>query len=134
MDATTRGQSREDSLDRELEQSRLGALSRRPLLVAGLAALVFLVIAGGVIWWLYARQFEWTDDAFVDSRTVFVSPQVACLYRRVLALRRVGAGDDSTGSDVAARGYAGSTREALTVRTVLLMSYRSWDERPRPGS
>ena len=70
------GRAGKNSVDRELVQSRLGALSRRPLLVAGLAALVFLVIAGGVIWWLYARQFEWTDDAFVDSRTVFVSPQV----------------------------------------------------------
>jgi membrane fusion protein (multidrug efflux system) len=38
---------------------------------------IVAVLIGVVIWWLHARQFESTDDAFIDARTVIVSPQVA---------------------------------------------------------
>ena len=45
---------------------------------------VLLVVVGGVIvaallvdWWLHARNYESTDDAFIDSRTVQISAQVA---------------------------------------------------------
>lgn len=45
--------------------------------------MLFLVI-GGIIaaalligWWLHARNYESTDDAFIDSRTVQISAQVA---------------------------------------------------------
>jgi membrane fusion protein, multidrug efflux system len=44
---------------------------------------VFLLVAGGIIgaallvaWWLHARNYESTDDAFIDSRTVQISAQV----------------------------------------------------------
>jgi membrane fusion protein, multidrug efflux system len=43
-----------------------------------------LLVAGGIIgaallvaWWLHARNYESTDDAFIDSRTVQISAQVA---------------------------------------------------------
>jgi membrane fusion protein (multidrug efflux system) len=46
--------------------------------------LVTLVAIGGVVvllllfyWWLHARDFESTDDAFIDTRTVQISAQVA---------------------------------------------------------
>jgi membrane fusion protein, multidrug efflux system len=42
------------------------------LIIAGL-----LLIAGAVIWWLIARNYEDTDDAFVDTHIVHVSPQIA---------------------------------------------------------
>ena len=42
-----------------------------------LAALLMLVAVGALIWWLQARQFESTDDAYVDARTVAIAPQVA---------------------------------------------------------
>jgi membrane fusion protein (multidrug efflux system) len=38
---------------------------------------VLMVIAAGILWWLHARQFESTDDAFIDAHTVAISPQVA---------------------------------------------------------
>jgi membrane fusion protein, multidrug efflux system len=44
------------------------------------AAIVVLVIAVALtiwLWWLKARQFESTDDAFIDARTVDISSQVA---------------------------------------------------------
>ena len=44
---------------------------------------VLLLVAGGIIaaaslvaWWLHARNYESTDDAFIDSRTVQISAQV----------------------------------------------------------
>jgi membrane fusion protein, multidrug efflux system len=58
--------------------SRVSRRRRRPILlplllvVAGLAA-----IGGGVLWWLAARQYETTDDAFIDVHMVRVAPQVA---------------------------------------------------------
>jgi len=45
---------------------------------------VQLLVIGGIIaaallvgWWLHARNYESTDDAFIDSRTVQISAQVA---------------------------------------------------------
>jgi len=44
---------------------------------------VLLLVAGGIIaavllvaWWLHARNYESTDDAFIDSRTVQISAQL----------------------------------------------------------
>jgi membrane fusion protein (multidrug efflux system) len=46
--------------------------------------LMLLLVVGGIIgvtllaaWWLHARNYESTDDAFIDSRTVQISAQVA---------------------------------------------------------
>jgi membrane fusion protein (multidrug efflux system) len=50
------------------------------LAIAG-AALVLVVAA--VIWWLIARQYEDTDDAFIDTHIVHIAPQIA---GRILAV------------------------------------------------
>ncbi len=48
------------------------------------SSILVLVIIGGIIlaalvvaWWLHARNYESTDDAFIDARTVQISAQVA---------------------------------------------------------
>ena len=41
-------------------------------IIVGLA-----VVAGGVCYWLYARQFETTDDAFIDGHVSQISPQAS---------------------------------------------------------
>lgn len=38
---------------------------------------VLAAIAGGVIWWLNARHYESTDDAFIDARQFSIAPKVA---------------------------------------------------------
>ena len=38
---------------------------------------VLALIVGGIIWWLIARQYEDTDDAFIDTHIVHISPQIA---------------------------------------------------------
>jgi membrane fusion protein (multidrug efflux system) len=47
--------------------------------VAAIAGLVVIVaaIAAGIIWYLHARNFESSDDAFIDTRPVLISPQVS---------------------------------------------------------
>jgi membrane fusion protein, multidrug efflux system len=42
-----------------------------------LIVVVLILVAGGVIWWLDARNYEDTDDAFIDTHIIHVSPQVA---------------------------------------------------------
>jgi membrane fusion protein (multidrug efflux system) len=50
-----------------------------------LLAVVFgAALIGGIFWWLQARQWESTDDAFVDVHLVQVAPQVAGRVVRVL--------------------------------------------------
>src|SRR6202167_1557093 len=49
---------------------------RRGLVIAvaiGTAVVLLLL----VLWWLHARQYESTDDAFIDTRTVQISAQIS---------------------------------------------------------
>ncbi|TIU36131.1 MAG: biotin/lipoyl-binding protein, partial [Mesorhizobium sp.] len=52
-------------------------MRRHPYIAAIIAILILLVIAAVVIWWLNARHYEWTDDAFIDARTVTVGAEIA---------------------------------------------------------
>ena len=76
MDARTAEKGREDLARSSAEPSLFARLRRRPFVVAGIAILCLIVIAGVVVWWLNARQYESTDDAFIDARTVSISSQV----------------------------------------------------------
>jgi membrane fusion protein, multidrug efflux system len=58
--------------------SRVPRRRRRPILLPLLAAVAGLAaLGGGTLWWLEARQYESTDDAFIDAHMVRVAPQVA---------------------------------------------------------
>ena len=61
------------------ERARL----RRPLLFGGLALLIIVAVIGGILWWLHARHYESTDDAFIDGHMVQVSPEIAGRIVRV---------------------------------------------------
>lgn len=55
---------------------------KRKLLFAGGAFLLIAVIAG-IGYWIYARQFESTDDAFIDGDIVQISPHVPAYVKKV---------------------------------------------------
>jgi membrane fusion protein (multidrug efflux system) len=52
-------------------------LKRHPYAAAAAGILVIVVCIGGVLWWLNARNYESTDDAFIDARIVPISSQIA---------------------------------------------------------
>ncbi|HTU26208.1 MAG TPA: HlyD family secretion protein [Pirellulales bacterium] len=50
---------------------------RRPKLAIALVVGAAVLVVGGIAWWLYARQFESTDDAFIDGHAVQMAPKIA---------------------------------------------------------
>ncbi|HEY4041258.1 MAG TPA: HlyD family secretion protein [Rhodopila sp.] len=54
---------------------RRGRLKRIVGLTGG-ALLIFAMVVGGSVYWLNARHFETTDDAFIDAYTTQVAPRV----------------------------------------------------------
>jgi membrane fusion protein (multidrug efflux system) len=57
-------------------RARLAALRRHPFITAAVVIALAIAIIAALIWWLNARQYASTDDAFIDARTVQISPQV----------------------------------------------------------
>ncbi|MBV9990329.1 MAG: HlyD family secretion protein [Alphaproteobacteria bacterium] len=55
-----------------------------PWIKYGGIALIAAVAIAGLLWWLNARQYENTDDAFIDTHIVHLSPQIAGQVTRVL--------------------------------------------------
>ncbi|HVY59969.1 MAG TPA: HlyD family secretion protein [Xanthobacteraceae bacterium] len=63
------------SREADSKARRIWTRHRRLIIIAA-AVVALLILALGVLWWLEARNFEWTDDAFIDTRTVAISSQV----------------------------------------------------------
>jgi membrane fusion protein (multidrug efflux system) len=83
-----------DDGQRDGRRSGMGPRRRRRFIL--IAALVVVVVAvGALLWWLHARNYEDTDDAYVDVHIVHVSPQIAGRVQRIHASdnMRVHAGD-----------------------------------------
>jgi membrane fusion protein (multidrug efflux system) len=59
------------------EKEKKKSLFANPWIRIGLVVVVLLSVVGGIIWWLIARQYEDSDDAFVDTHIIHVSPQIA---------------------------------------------------------
>jgi len=57
--------------------SRLARLRRHRGLVLAITAIVVLIGAGIVAWWISSSGYISTDDAFIDTRTVTISPQIS---------------------------------------------------------
>jgi membrane fusion protein (multidrug efflux system) len=61
---------------RDRMRSGLATMRRHPYVTAAVVAAVVAVLAAVLVWWLNARQYEWTDDAYIDTRTVPISAQI----------------------------------------------------------
>jgi len=59
-------------------------LKERPILVAVIVGVLVLAAVGGLIFWLIARNYESTDDAFIDTHIVRLAPQVSGRVTQVL--------------------------------------------------
>jgi membrane fusion protein (multidrug efflux system) len=60
----------------------VGQRRKRKFIIIGAVVLLVLIV-GGVSYWLYSRQFESTDDAFVDADITQVSPKVSAYVQKV---------------------------------------------------
>lgn len=54
---------------------------RRLLILGGIATLVLAIV--GTMYWLYSRQFESTDDAFVEADITQVAPKIAAYAKKI---------------------------------------------------
>src|SRR6201999_981174 len=68
------GKSEDEEKNEGNERKR--SVFASPWVKIGVVLIVLLLIAGGVIWCLTARQYEDTDDAFIDTHIVHISPQI----------------------------------------------------------
>src|SRR5579871_584548 len=66
-----------DSNGRDGSGQRHPSVFARPLVRVGAVVVLVVVIVAGVLWWLNARQYEDTDDAFIDTHIVQVASQIA---------------------------------------------------------
>ena len=55
--------------------------SRLPIYVVG--GIVLVSIIAGLSYWLYARRFETTDDAFVEGNIIQISPKISAYVTKV---------------------------------------------------
>jgi membrane fusion protein, multidrug efflux system len=69
------------------EQERKQPAKRRPgrnrVALIGGGALLAVAIAAGLIWWIHARDYQITNDAYMDGDIVYVAPQIAGRVVRV---------------------------------------------------
>jgi membrane fusion protein (multidrug efflux system) len=70
-----RGQDEDDENDDD-KVSVWDRLRQHKIAVAIAIIVLIAAIGAGILWYLHARHFESTDDAFIDGRSVAVSPEV----------------------------------------------------------
>ncbi|MGI8669210.1 MAG: biotin/lipoyl-binding protein, partial [Aridibacter sp.] len=55
--------------------------SRIPYIIASVVVLIALIGGGG--WWLYSRQFEKTDDAYIQGNISLISPKIGSNVKKI---------------------------------------------------
>ncbi|MGN6278386.1 MAG: HlyD family secretion protein [Sphingomonas sp.] len=79
-----REDNREDTDNREAQDKgededgkKKPSLFKKPLFWIILIVVVAVIAVGALLYWLHSRQYESTDDAFVDAHVVRLAPQVS---------------------------------------------------------
>ena len=68
---------KDDSKDTEDTEKEKQPFWKRPILMAVICGAALLLVVTGVVIWLAERNYEHTDDAFIDGHIVHVAPRVA---------------------------------------------------------
>jgi len=66
--------------DEQVDEPRPSLLSfprRHPYISIAILIVLLLLAVGLVLWWLNARRYESTDDAFIDARTVTIGAEIS---------------------------------------------------------
>jgi membrane fusion protein, multidrug efflux system len=77
QDIDEQGETASTNDAKDGKRSAFAFLKDHPVASAIVALILCVAIAGGVWWWLSTRDFETTDDAFIDGRPVSISALVA---------------------------------------------------------
>ena len=56
---------------------------KKPLIIAIVSAVVLVIIIAGIAWWLHARHYVSTDDAYIDGHITRISPQIPALVLKL---------------------------------------------------
>jgi|GEM_PF-6190626 len=80
--------------DKKADKPKKTLRQRLPLII-GLGVVLIVAIVAGVLFWLNARKYETTDDAFIDTNIAHFSPRAAGQVTKlnVTDNERVNAGD-----------------------------------------
>ena len=70
-------------LENVLESESKEAPGKRKKFIFIGGSVVLLLAVAGTVYWLYARQFESTDDAFVEGDIVQISPKVSAYVSKI---------------------------------------------------
>ena len=63
---------------RRRTESRASPVSISPFwFKIAMVVIVIVLLIGLTLWWLDARQYEDTDDAFIDTHIVHIAPQIS---------------------------------------------------------
>jgi membrane fusion protein (multidrug efflux system) len=73
---TDRAEPKADPAQESGPKGIKGAFQKHPIAMIVCLGLIAAGIIAGIAWYLHARHYESTDDAFIDGRPVLVSPQV----------------------------------------------------------
>src|SRR6202012_1180180 len=77
------GDESDSSGDGDKDEDRRGTDEKKPSpfqspwVKIGIGVVVVALLVGGLIWWLISRNYEDTDDAFIDTHMVRLAPQIA---------------------------------------------------------
>jgi membrane fusion protein (multidrug efflux system) len=74
----------EDDASSKDDKKKKKGLLQRPILLTVMALVILILLIGGILYWLHARNFESTDDAFVDTHIVRLAPQIEGRITQVL--------------------------------------------------
>lgn len=62
--------------DEQQGGAQTNALRKHPWAIGIAAVVLVAALVAGVFWYMHARHFESTDDAFIDGRPVSISPEI----------------------------------------------------------
>lgn len=77
-------QDRKPPQDQKPPEKKKPSLFKNPLVLIIGGVVLASIVVGGLLFWLHARNYQGTDDAFIDVQIVRVAPQIAGQVTQVL--------------------------------------------------
>jgi membrane fusion protein, multidrug efflux system len=109
-DSAKRSQS--DTAGKDGPKGIKGAFRKHPIAMVVCLGLIVVGIIAGVAWYLHARHYESTDDAFIDGRPVLVSPEVSGKITSVNVIDNQIVNDGDLLATLDARNYQAAVDQA----------------------